>query len=88
VKILESLAYAKPVVSTTVGARGLQMGEAEGVFRRDDPESFAEACLQLLTTPSCGELSGRAGQRFVWKHHSPDTAKEALQTLVTAVLSR
>jgi glycosyltransferase involved in cell wall biosynthesis len=86
VKILESLAHGKPIVSTTVGAWGLPLGEAEGVFRRDDPVSYAEACVQLLTNSSDGAALGRAGQRFVLTHHSPRSVKKTLQSLVTKIL--
>jgi glycosyltransferase involved in cell wall biosynthesis len=60
IKILEAAAYEKPVVSTTLGAEGIHLKDGEEIFLRDDPKSFAEACIQLLTNKS---LAVRMGQK-------------------------
>ena len=60
IKILEAAAYGKPVVSTTLGAEGIHLRDGEEIFLRDDPNSFAEACIQLLTNES---LAVRMGQQ-------------------------
>lgn len=47
-KILESLALGTPVVSTTVGAEGLDLSPDKHLLLGDDAEGFAEAVVQLL----------------------------------------
>jgi glycosyltransferase involved in cell wall biosynthesis len=47
-------------VSTTLGAEGIDLKDGEEIFLRDDPNSFAEACIQLLTNES---LAVRMGQQ-------------------------
>lgn len=49
VKLVEAAAYAKPIVSTTVGAEGLELKDDEHVLLRDSPEGIAKACIALLT---------------------------------------
>jgi hypothetical protein len=48
VKILESFAHRVPVVSTTVGAEGLDVEDGVHLLLADDPEEFAAATVRLL----------------------------------------
>jgi glycosyltransferase involved in cell wall biosynthesis len=74
-KILEAMAMERAVVSTTVGAEGLNSERGRHLLLADDPEAFASAILKLLGDPAlCAEL-GRAGReliqgRYDWKHLS------------------
>jgi glycosyltransferase involved in cell wall biosynthesis len=47
-KIYEAMAARIPVVSTTIGAEGLDVRDGENVALADSPEAFAERCLALL----------------------------------------
>jgi len=47
-KIVQALACGKPVVTTSVGAEGIPGAERDGLFVRDDPQSFAECVRWLL----------------------------------------
>jgi glycosyltransferase involved in cell wall biosynthesis len=60
IKILEAAAHGKPVVSTAVGAEGLSLREGSEILVRDDPGSFAEACIRLL---SDRDLAARMGEK-------------------------
>ena len=46
-KILEAMAYGRPVISTSLGAEGLPVVAGEHFLRADDPESFAAAAERL-----------------------------------------
>ena len=48
VKILESFAHRVPVVSTTLGAEGLDAEDGVHLLLADDPEEFAAATVRLL----------------------------------------
>lgn len=48
IKILEAAAFGKPVVSTTIGAEGIDFRDGNEILLRDDPDTFAEACLRLF----------------------------------------
>ena len=48
VKILESFAHRVPVVSTTLGAEGLDVEDGVHLLLADDPEEFAAATVRLL----------------------------------------
>ncbi|MGE5569246.1 MAG: glycosyltransferase family 4 protein [Rhodospirillales bacterium] len=47
-KIYESMAAGTPVVSTTVGAEGLEVHPPDDIRIADDPQDFAAHCLDLL----------------------------------------
>ena len=47
-KIYEAMAAKIPVVSTSVGAEGLDVRDGENIFIADAPQDFAERCLALL----------------------------------------
>lgn len=87
VKILESLAHGKPVISTAIGAYGIEIGDPEGIIRRDDPESFADACTKLLTDAGLRAARGEAGRRYVLEHASPAAMQRRLAELVGTILA-
>jgi polysaccharide biosynthesis protein PslH len=55
-KIYEAMATAKAVISTTIGAEGLDVHHGRDIILADDPRSFAQAVIMLLRDP---ELRGR-----------------------------
>ena len=58
-KILEALAMGKAIVSTTVGAEGLDLRDGEEILIADEPTAFADAVIRLLTD---SELRRRVGE--------------------------
>jgi glycosyltransferase involved in cell wall biosynthesis len=72
VKILEAWAASRPVVSTTLGAEGLQATDGEHLILADGPEEFAAAVTRLLESEELRKRLGRAGRRlyerdFTWE---------------------
>ncbi len=61
-KIYEAMATARAVVSTTVGAEGLDVHHGRDIMLADDPRSFAQAVIMLLRDP---ELRRRYQQAAV-----------------------
>ncbi len=47
-KILEAMAAGKAVVSTSVGAEGLDVHHGQDIILADDPASFADAVVELI----------------------------------------
>lgn len=70
-KILEAWAAGRAVVSTTLGAEGLDARDGEHLLLADDPDDFAEAVLRLWNDPALRARLGDAGwalyrERFIW----------------------
>lgn len=51
-KILEAGACGVPVVSTSVGAEGLELAPETEILLRDDPPDFADTLVRLLADPA------------------------------------
>lgn len=70
-KILESLALGTPVVSTTVGAEGLDLADGEHLVLADQPDDFARAVIRLLTDSNFNHKITAQGlervrERYLW----------------------
>lgn len=84
-KILEALAMGRAVVSTTVGAEGLDVVAGRHVILADDPRAFAESVLQLLDDPKrCLELAIE-GRRLVERQYGWDALADKLAGFIDDV---
>jgi glycosyltransferase involved in cell wall biosynthesis len=72
IKILEAAAYGKPVVSTTIGAEGIDMRDGAEILLRDDPRYFADACIRLLNDKNYAEKIGQAARSVVGQEYDKD----------------
>jgi glycosyltransferase involved in cell wall biosynthesis len=62
VKIIEAVLYGRPVVSTTLGAEGLELSAARGeLVIADEPAAFARAVVDLLRDDARAARIGAAG---------------------------
>ena len=50
IKCLEALSYGKPLVTTAVGAAGMESGVGTAFLVGDDPAGVARHCLELLAS--------------------------------------
>jgi glycosyltransferase involved in cell wall biosynthesis len=71
-KIYEAMAAGTAIVSTTVGAEGLDAVDGETIALADDPREFARRCLNLMTDrAACETMRARAmdmvASRYSWR---------------------
>jgi glycosyltransferase involved in cell wall biosynthesis len=71
-KILEALALGRPVVTTSIGAEGLNLVHGEHALIADDPPAFAAAISRIFDDAGLAEVLGRNGrvlveQSFGWQ---------------------
>ncbi|HEX9369926.1 MAG TPA: glycosyltransferase, partial [Roseiflexaceae bacterium] len=76
VKILEALARGIPVVSTTIGAEGIDVTPGEHLLIADEPAAFAGAVVRLLHDRALGDRLAAAGRhhavtRYDWRSVCP-----------------
>ncbi len=65
IKILEAMSYQKAVVSTSVGAEGLDVTDGENIYVADGPDLFANRCVGLLKDSEKRISLGRKGYELV-----------------------
>jgi glycosyltransferase involved in cell wall biosynthesis len=82
IKILEAWAAATPVVSTTLGAEGLEFNDREHLVLADNAESFTAAVSEMLALPVNRERIGSAGRRLYEEHYTWQTAWKALAAVL------
>ena len=85
-KILEALAMGKAIVSTSVGAEGLDLKDGEEIFIADAPIAFADAVTRLLTDAPLRRRMGEKGRARVERDYDWQSIGEKLHTLYTKIL--
>lgn len=72
-KILEALATCRCVISTRVGAEGLDVCDGEHLLIADDPVDFADGVISLLRDPLQRKSFAKSGRNLIeekynWEH--------------------
>jgi glycosyltransferase involved in cell wall biosynthesis len=72
IKILEAFSRLCPVVSTSVGAYGLEVEDSKNILLADRPQYFAQQCLTLCEKPQTGRILTEEGwnlftQKYTWE---------------------
>jgi glycosyltransferase involved in cell wall biosynthesis len=62
VKIIEAAAHAKAIVSTHLGAEGLNFQDGREIVLRDTTADLADECVRLLRDASAAEQLGAAAR--------------------------
>lgn len=69
VKIIEAMAAGKAVVTTTVGAQGIEYTDGENLLVADTPEQFAAQIKRLVADQEYCRSVGEAAARLVAEHY-------------------
>ena len=74
IKNVEALAYARALVTSPVGAEGLESAAPSGLRIADTPEEWLAILVHLLDDPVRIEQMGRAGRAHAERHFPPAAA--------------
>ena len=81
-KILEAAACKVPIVSTSLGAEGLEVRPGKNILIADTPEDFAEAIVKLVTNKKLSqEISENAYREIAMQYNIPRAIAEAQKIL-------
>ncbi|MDQ6671400.1 MAG: glycosyltransferase family 4 protein [Chloroflexota bacterium] len=83
-KILEAFACKTPVVSTSLGAEGLDIQHGCHLLLADNPDTFAGAILSLLEDPTLGQRLVEPAYELVRREYDLSSAERQ----INAVLAR
>ncbi len=83
-KIYEAMAARVPVVSTSVGAEGLDVSPGENIAIGDTAADLADRCLALLDSPARRAQISDAAHRLVATRYSWDAAVRVFEDLLQA----
>ena len=82
IKILEAFSYQKPVVSTAVGAEGIQVSNGHNVLLAESVREFADAVLELMDDPGLAARIASGGRELVEKHYTSESVSGFLRELI------
>jgi len=85
-KILEALAMSRAVVSTSVGAEGLDVEHGRHIQLADSPRAFADSVLQLLDDSERCRALGVAGRRLVEERYGWNALARQLEDFLRQIV--
>jgi len=85
-KIVEGMAMGKAIVSTTLGAEGIEAVPGRDLLLEDQPAAFAEAVNRLLAEPGLTARIGESARRLAMERYAWGGAARALETFYREIL--
>jgi len=77
-----------PVVSTRIGAEGLEVTQGENILLADTPIDFADAIERLVCDRDLWQRISRGGRRLVEERYSTDRMHHQLELMLAGLISR
>ncbi len=87
-KILEALAMAKPIVTTSIGCEGLSVASGEHLEIADDPDAFAQMVARLMSDRDAARDLGRQGRQLVEREYSWEVVARRLEEFHTQFIRK
>ena len=87
-KIVEAMAMGKAIVSTTLGAEGIEAVPGRDLLIEDQPEAFASAVNRLLAEPDLAARIGQSARQLAEQRYAWSAAAQALEGFYRQVLER
>ncbi|AFK22062.1 glycosyltransferase [Pyrococcus sp. ST04] len=81
-KVLQAMAMGKPVVTTSIGVRGVRAEHLKEIIIADDPEEFANYILELFRNPKLRKKIGYRARKLVEIKYTWDKIGEKFETLL------
>jgi polysaccharide biosynthesis protein PslH len=85
-KIVEAMAMGKAIVSTTLGAEGIETVPGRDILIEDQPVAFADAVSRLLAEPGVAAHIGQSARRLAVERYAWSGAAEALEGFYRRIL--
>ncbi len=70
VKIIQGMALAKTIISTTVGAEGIQYTSGKNIMIADTPQQFFAAVMKCIRDKNFAEKLGNEGRKLIAEKYS------------------
>jgi len=87
-KILEAMAAGLPVISTRVGAEGLDLVPGEHYIAADEPEAMADALVSWIRDPRPARAMAERSRAFVLDRYDWDSLAQMLERVWLACLEK
>ena len=85
-KIVEGMAMGKAIVSTTLGAEGIEAVPGRDILIEDQPAAFADAVNHLLAKPNLAASIGQSARQLAVERYAWSAAARELENFYRQVL--
>jgi glycosyltransferase involved in cell wall biosynthesis len=86
-KIVEGMAMCKAIVSTTLGAEGIEAVPERDILIADEPAGFAASVVRLLDDPAMAARIGRAARQLAVERYAWSGAATTLDRFYREILA-
>ena len=87
-KIVEAMAMGTAIVSTSLGAEGIDAVPGRDLLIEDEPAAFAQAVNRLLAEPALAARLGQSARRLAVQQYAWSGAAGALENFYREILDR
>jgi glycosyltransferase involved in cell wall biosynthesis len=88
IKILEAFAYGVPVVSTQLGAEGLNTVAGKHLLLADNAADFAAACLRVVADAGLADNLAANAEQLLRLNYTPDRVHAKMDAIVDDLISQ
>jgi glycosyltransferase involved in cell wall biosynthesis len=85
-KIVEAMAMGKAIVSTTLGAEGIEAVPGRDILIEDEPAAFADAVGRLLADPGLAARIGQSARQLAVARYGWCEAARALESFYRRII--
>ena len=86
VKIIEGMALGKVIITTSIGAEGLEVENGKNILIADTPEEFVAAVEKCVKTPDVCAILGENARNFVSLSHNNELIIKKLIDFYDSIL--
>jgi glycosyltransferase involved in cell wall biosynthesis len=84
-KIVEAMAWGTPVISTSIGAEGLEVTSGENILLADTPVDFAKAIERLVRDRDLWQRISASGRHLVEERYSSERMYRQLAEMLAGL---
>ena len=84
-KLVEAASFARPIVSTRIGAEGLDLLDGQQALLRDDDAGFADACITLLRDDALCLRLGAAAREVMRASYDAAEVENRIVRMIEAI---
>lgn len=86
VKIIEGMALGKVIITTSIGAEGLDVENGKNILIANTPEEFVAAVEKCVKTPDLCAILGENARNFVSLNHNNEWTTQKLIEFYSSIL--
>ncbi len=87
IKIIEGMALGKTIITTSIGAEGLDINDGVNILIANTPQEFLEKISLCVNSPEICKIIGENARNYVALHHHNNTISNEIISFYNALLN-